>query len=188
MLDIPALRQLCEAATKGPWTWNLNKKHRSVILEGVTGMHESVLDFRRWGMSGATPRFRNIAIKYEPMEPAEKFAVPVEGREHHADWFQTINHPDAAFIATARTALPAALAEIESLRAELAAARAAKPVAFGIVGSDGEIDTLRFQPKILADEECARRNSDEYANDVQKIVNRRPFRVVPLIIPPGAGG
>lgn len=62
----------------------------------------------------------------------------------------------------------------------------AKVAAFGIAGNDGEIDTLRFPPKVLADEECARRNSPEHSNDPQKIVARRPFIVVPLYAYPVA--
>jgi hypothetical protein len=57
-----------------------------------------ILDFDRWGTGGATPRFRNsdnLMIK------AVEFAEPVHGREHHANWFQSINHPDALLIAAA---------------------------------------------------------------------------------------
>lgn len=162
MLDIPALRQLCEAATKGPWFDKTTVGASSHIADfgDVFADHDETTDTLAMG--------RRALVRMNHNYP--KFLA------------------DASFIATAREALPAALDEIESLRAELAAARAAKPVAFGIVGDDGEMDTLRFPPKVLADEECARRNSPEYSNDAQKIVARRPFRVVPIIIHPGAGG
>ena len=55
------------------------------------------MDFVRFGMSGASPRFRSGPV----LVRAEQFAEEVKGREHHAEWFKAINHPDAQLIAAA---------------------------------------------------------------------------------------
>lgn len=87
--------------TPGPWRWEINLKSRSIDLVGGRprfDMH--LLTFQRWGMTGATPAF----ISLDPMKlitKAEAFAVPIVGREHHASWCQTLDHPDANLIAAA---------------------------------------------------------------------------------------
>jgi hypothetical protein len=59
----------------------LNRKSKQVQLcGGVPRFDLTVMDFVRWG---------------------------IPGRDHHADWFQTIDHPDAHLIAAAPTMLEA---------------------------------------------------------------------------------
>lgn len=85
--------------TPGPWRWEINiKGHRLQLCGGIPRFDKTVLDFGRWGMGSATARFRT---EINLMSPAKDFAEVVQGREHHAEWFQTINHPDARLIAAA---------------------------------------------------------------------------------------
>ena len=81
--------------TKGPWFWDLNRKSKQIRLSSVTGGCLTVMDFVRWGMSGASVRFRVGGI----MKPADSFGKVIPNREHHADWCQAIDHPDAHLIA-----------------------------------------------------------------------------------------
>lgn len=93
--------------TPGPWRWSINRRGKSVELSGATGF---VMDFARWGMSGATPRFNCDGN----MARAECFAETIPGRAHHADWCQSLAHPDARLIAAA-PALADALRTIADL-------------------------------------------------------------------------
>jgi hypothetical protein len=103
-LALVALEQ-DKAATKGPWFWNVNLKSKSIHIEsgGLGHRFEYVMDFVRWGFSGAAPRFRNNAYI---MAHAQVWSSPVVGREHHENWFRSLAHPDAEFIASARTREP----------------------------------------------------------------------------------
>jgi hypothetical protein len=84
--------------TPGPWRWEINLKSKSIhLVGGKPRFDETVIDFSRWGMSGAKPTFRLNGLLVD----AEKFAQPIKGREHHASWCQTLNHPDARLIAAA---------------------------------------------------------------------------------------
>lgn len=98
------------AHTPAPWHWELNEKSKWVELQGPGGL--IVMDFRRWGMTNATPRFRDGSER-DLLAPAQAFGVTVTGREHHAAWFKRLNHPDAHLIAAA----PAMLASLKELEA-----------------------------------------------------------------------
>ena len=69
--------------TKGPWYWEVNKKHKVVELCG-SGIE--VLRFERWGMQGAAPTFvrPDEAFKLQGLKVVD-VAVDIEGREHHSD-------------------------------------------------------------------------------------------------------
>lgn len=102
-----------ENHTPGPWRWEVNLKSKRVELCGGKPQFDlTVLNFSRWGMNGAKVEFLQRCKSGMLIEPCEKFAVPIPGREHHADWCQTINHPDANLIASA----PDLLAERDQLR------------------------------------------------------------------------
>lgn len=91
--------------TKGPWKWDINPSSKVVRLRGGVPKHDmNVMDFVRWGFSGATPRF-NIERRenLHLMCKACEISKPEPGREHHADWHQIIDHPDARLIAAAPT-------------------------------------------------------------------------------------
>jgi len=66
----------------------------------------TVMDFVRWGMGGAVPRFISEGLMYK----ATDFAVPNPGDEHNAAWRQTISHPDAQLILAAPALFQFALA------------------------------------------------------------------------------
>lgn len=100
--------------TQGPWKWVLNKKcHQIQICGGVPRYDKIVMDFKRYGMGNGAPRFNHeLGTDFNVMERADLFASVVTGREHHADWFQSIDHPDAHLIAAAPELLQAC---VESL-------------------------------------------------------------------------
>lgn len=85
--------------TPGPWRWELNLQSWQLQLcGGRPTFDKTVLGFKRYGMQGAIATFRT---DIDLMVSANVFAKIVPGREHHADWFQAIDHPDAHLIAAA---------------------------------------------------------------------------------------
>lgn len=128
LLDLPDLTDAeldiiearCKAATPGPWMWNLCLSSKRIVLEARIRTFEIIIDFTRWGMGGARPRFRkslNGDGSHVIMADAEEFAEIVPGRKHHSHWYQTINQPDANFIAHARTDVPRLIAALRKARA-----------------------------------------------------------------------
>lgn len=134
------IEQLAIAATKGPWHWAINLKSREVVLEsrGRGAMLEIVMDFVRWGMGNAKPRF--LDQEKCLMVDADKLTEVVPRREHHAAWHQDIRHPDADFIAASREAIPKLVDEIRRLRSELASERATHQELWQMV--DRELDRI----------------------------------------------
>ncbi len=92
--------------TPGPWRWEVNHKSKQVQLcGGACPKYDlTVMDFARWGMGGAAPRFSD---ERGIMHRSDGLTVTVAGREHHAAWFQDIRHSDARLIATAPELLEA---------------------------------------------------------------------------------
>ena len=88
-----------EKATKGPWYWNVNPKHKQIELRNGGNI---VMDFIRWGMGGAMPRFNIRGL----MRKASELTSNWPGRDHHASWAQQLSNPDAVFIAHAREDVP----------------------------------------------------------------------------------
>lgn len=102
-IDTTRLRALAEAARPGPWAWYGNTRMTDVYLATVRGGRNYVMDFVRWGMRGAQPRFNVGGIMRTTKELAagECFAI---------------DHPDAAFIAAMDpTTILALLDEVERL-------------------------------------------------------------------------
>ncbi len=104
--------------TPGPWRWEINLKARRIQLcggdpkSGFGAYDHTVMDFVRWGMNSAQPRFLDPGSSL--LVEANHFAEMVKGREHHANWFQTISQANANMIAAAPDlfdALHALLAE-----------------------------------------------------------------------------
>lgn len=93
--------------TPGPWRWQLNLGSKSLMLVGGRPMFDkTVMQFDRWGMSGATPMFNGeiAGDKYNVMHKVHErpdWIAPFPGREHHADWCATVTHPDALLMAAA---------------------------------------------------------------------------------------
>ena len=122
-----AVTALLDGVTPGPWDWQVSRVARSVELSGgrqsKAGGDLTVMSFARWGTQQAAPVFYTWEGNYAAkVDRADKIAVPEYGREHHAEWFARIDHPDARFIAAARDLVPALLAERDALLAERDAA------------------------------------------------------------------
>lgn len=81
--------------TPGPWKWRINKCTKRINLFG-RGL--TVMDFVRYGMNCAAPRFLN---NEHLMVRADELSSIIPGEAHHASWNQDINHPDAKLIALA---------------------------------------------------------------------------------------
>jgi hypothetical protein len=109
--------------TPGPWRWEYNAKHKSVQLVGGKPMYDlTVMDFERWGMSGAVPRFvepsgvgEGLMLMFRLCDRRD-WVEPLKGREHHADWCAAVSHPDARLMAAA----PELLAALQDVTDRLA--------------------------------------------------------------------
>lgn len=106
--------------TPAPWRWELNEKAKSVSICGGKPMFDlTVMDFVRWGMGGAAPRFnKEKRPGLNLMERCEQFGEVVKGREHHAHWFKDINHPDALLMVKAPELLQFIIDTYQSLNEE----------------------------------------------------------------------
>lgn len=87
--------------TPEPWRWEINLKHKSVQIVGGRPMYDkTVMDFERWGLQGASPRF-NEKIAGDEFNVMTRLCdrpdwiAPFEGRRHHAHWCANVTHPDA---------------------------------------------------------------------------------------------
>ena len=107
MIDTKAIRELCDKATPGPWYWDVIDAHKCICLESARW---KVMDFARYGMNGAAPRFLVDGI----MERADGLLKSLPGKEHHRGFDNYIDHPDATFIAQSREIIPALLDELEA--------------------------------------------------------------------------
>lgn len=93
--------------TPGPWRWEVNEESKVVELCGGKPQYDlTVMDFERWGMGGAIPRFRDFS-DHGLMTRCIIWARKVLGREHHSAWFKSLDHPDAHLIAAAPDLLDA---------------------------------------------------------------------------------
>lgn len=130
------------AYTPGPWRWEINVKSKRVQLSGGPprsgfGRFDlTVMSFARWGMNGASPVFWHWDGNVGDPKMADELAKPVAGREHHAAWFQDLDHPDARLIAQAPDmhALIADLARDDVFRADSAYARRIAAILAAVAG------------------------------------------------------
>lgn len=100
------------AHTPGPWRWEMNQSTKEVnLVGGVPRFDLTVMDFVRWGMGSAAPRFRDTAL--DGMNLMDRVCDKPEwlqdfpGRSHHARWCRAVIHPDAVLMATAPDLLDA---------------------------------------------------------------------------------
>lgn len=105
------IREMLDAATKGPWLWRVGlRPDCEAYLMGGGG--NLVMDFVRRGMQRAIARFNVGGI----MHRADEIAVPLKGQEHNAAWNSTLTHPDAVLIQEGPTIIGDLLAEVTRLR------------------------------------------------------------------------
>ena len=118
VVDLDAHEAIARAAWPGRWQWYGNTKSHSVYLASTHSGRRFVMDFDRWGMTQAQPRFQvnhvmvrigDLAKTENPLGP--RFEVP-----YRRD-FAGIGHPDATHIAandpTTTLALIARIRELE---------------------------------------------------------------------------
>lgn len=103
------------ARTQGAWYWDGHMKSYSVRLVSKQfrmpiDMYSLVMDFTRWGLRDAKPRFGIGGI----LQSFTEFVTPAKNAA-----FDTINHPDAEFIAKASEDVPTLIAEVERLQEAL---------------------------------------------------------------------
>jgi hypothetical protein len=128
-LDLAAIQARADAATSGPWHWAGNVDSRHIYLANwVPGMGRcTVMDFSRWGMQEARPRFAddNFMMKNADTMPVFEVSPRSTRRDdpavYRADLIG-IRHPDAEFIAAARTDVPALVARVRADESKLALA------------------------------------------------------------------
>lgn len=121
--EIREARKLFEEATAiapAPWQWFGNVKTSEVYLASVARGRILAMDFARWGMAGAQPRFQ-VRLTGEPgsgimQKPA---SLPTDlGPQmvgSHRNDFVGIGHPVARLLAAAPELVARLLAEIEDL-------------------------------------------------------------------------
>lgn len=135
--DLDAIRAREAAATPGPWGWYGNSDVHDVYLASRDFGRQFVMQFARWGMSGAQPVFcvgrtwtsdpKNMgdfdftvsggmtkARDLPIYEVAPEATSRADRGVYRAD-LAGIRHPDAEFIAHAREDIRVLLAEIDRL-------------------------------------------------------------------------
>ncbi len=141
MERLSEIRARCEAATPGPWYWDAIDAHKRICLESARW---KVMDFARYGMYGAAPRFLVDGI----MERADSLLKSIPGKEHHRGFDNYIDHPDAAFIAHAREDIPYLLAELEQSSLKINALECANHRAY----DDGFNDCKKADDRLIANQ------------------------------------
>lgn len=124
------IRDREQAATKGPWVWCGNTEVRWFALETANRMLK-VMDFTRYGMQGAQPRF---AVDGRMIHASDLAAYEV----HRAAWVDKskppyrfdvddLKAPDAEFIAHSRDDVAFLLDLLADRDREIAELKAAEP-------------------------------------------------------------
>lgn len=101
---LAAIKERAEAATPGPWGFRGNKDAQQITLFRLRAWGDVVMDFRRWGMQSAQPRFVTNGIIRKPQW--------VMGPDHHPWEIVGIDHPDARFIEHSRSDIDFLLGEV----------------------------------------------------------------------------
>lgn len=164
MRDLDELRKIAEEATPGEWMWRGNVDNQEIRL---TTRSKTVMDFVRWGMRCAAPRFQvdglmDRADEMVTFEVARHATSRKDPKVYRGD-IVDIRHPDAQFIAAANpSAVLELLAEVDRLRAEAIRYRDERDVAEGEVQQLGvETDRLRAElEKVTAER-------DQYVEDYE---------------------
>jgi hypothetical protein len=125
------IRAARAATSPGPWRWSGNTATQQMSLTcWVPGWgRTTVMDFVRWGMRGAQPRFRGGSIMHKGSDLAvwevNRAAIDPADPSLYRHDVVGLRSPDAAFIADAPGYVDDLLAEVDRLRAANATAVAA---------------------------------------------------------------
>lgn len=92
--------------TPGPWRWEINRDSKILhLVGGVPRFDLTVMDFSRWGMTRAVPRFRDTSLDgmnlMDRLCDKPEWIADFPGRSHHANWCADVIHPDARLMAAA---------------------------------------------------------------------------------------
>lgn len=114
------IRDRHQKATPGPWFWGGNVDVRHIYLAASTCGTPIVMSFTRWGMQGAQPQFavgrrsdepifsgRLTKASDLPVFQVNRAATRRDDPSVYRGDIVGIRHPDADFIAAARTDVPA---------------------------------------------------------------------------------
>ena len=88
--ELNEIEARANAAKPGPWSWAVRTKSKSIYLLARMNI---VMDFVRYGINSAQPRFNAAGIMKKSSDLVET---------DHNYYSNKINHPDAEFIAHAR--------------------------------------------------------------------------------------
>ncbi|HEY9410301.1 MAG TPA: hypothetical protein VIP77_12030 [Jiangellaceae bacterium] len=124
MSALKEIRDRASAATPGPWTWRGNVDTRQIYLSYTKpGLGwTSVMDFVRWGMQSARPRFLTENFWMQDADDLAVFEVCREAKRRNDPRVYRgdivgFRHPDAEFIANARQDVDDLLARIDAVEA-----------------------------------------------------------------------
>ena len=120
--QLAEIKARASAATPGPWRWRGNIDNRQIWLQTPRMYGMTIMDFERWGMQQAVPRFAVDGLMYKAdgmvvYEVAPNATTRKDPSVYRAD-ITAIRHPDAEFIAASRADVDWLVAEIERLRAQ----------------------------------------------------------------------
>lgn len=116
MMTDDAVRARHAAATPGPWRWFGNTKFHSIYLATIHGGRRFVMNFCRWGFSGATPEFQ---IKRGSGGVMVEAHTLVKYEVDYRKDISGIDHPDAIFIENAWADVDYLIRENDRLRTEV---------------------------------------------------------------------
>lgn len=98
--------------TPGPWRWEFSSQGKRLHLVGGHARFDlTIMDFDRWGMSGAVATLRDPAedgmnVMHRLCDRPDWIA-PFPNRAHHAAWCSAVIHPDMQLIEAAPDLLDA---------------------------------------------------------------------------------
>lgn len=135
-LDLAALTVIAKSATPGPWVWRGNTDTQQLRLTAwAKGIGEcTVMDFERWGMQSAAPRFidadhfmvsgKGLAVYQVARNQGLPDGTPRDHPKVYRADVVDINHPDARHMAAFDPPTVLALiARAEAAEAKIAAVR-----------------------------------------------------------------
>lgn len=112
MSTIAEIRERWEKATRGPWRWFGNTKSKDIYMATTHSGRVFVMQFERYGRSGAQPVFQVRTSTGGIMTPAHNLVI--YEAPHRAD-ISGIDHPDAIAIEHAWEDIQSLLGEIDRL-------------------------------------------------------------------------